>query len=99
MALLNKYLIGSMMYGALYKGTLLWNAKIETGYLEKKRVRPMLLGEKCVAFTIGVSMSPVLAPFWFSKQLDYMDMVFKGKTPEELGYEVRRRGMLDWVFL
>lgn len=106
-ATFEKIILGNVLFGGSYKVAILWNGEIESWVEEslpqqqqtkKKIMRPMLMGEKIMAFMWGTAMSPVLAPLWMCHQLNYLDMYMQGKKPKELGYESPRRCIMDYVF-
>jgi hypothetical protein len=104
MGFIEKYGVGTMIFGAAYKALILHNGTIDTyahvpGSDTKKKIkRPLLLGEKLICFSMGVAISPMLAPFWVCRQLDRFDIAWRDKTPQEMGYDGNRTTVLDYLF-
>ena len=106
---LKKYYVAASIYGAVHKISILNQATIDAYvpnpsaasnalFKEKKIQRPMLLGEKITAFTVGVIISPCFAPFWISDHLNRLDLLVRDKKAEEYGYSIRRTILLDYIF-
>lgn len=99
--IIRNYLFATTAFGASYKMLMLWNATVETCIDGKTALRPLLMGEKLVAFSLGTVCSPLLAPLWAMQSLDHLDMYMMGKTPKELGigHRTRRDTLFDHVYL
>lgn len=103
MGFIEKYGVGAMIFGATYKALILHNgtidiyAQLPDSDTKKKIKRPLLLGEKLLCFTMGVALSPVLAPIWACRQLDRFDIAWRDKTPQEMGYDANRTTILDYL--
>ena len=92
-----KYLQYSTTFGTAYKLWHIWDAHVETP--TKIGLRPLFLGEKIFATTLGIVYSPVLAPYWVLRCVDCIDMSLRGKTPEYYGYDTMRKSVIDYIFM
>lgn len=92
------YLGCTMGYGALHKYAVLWNGNVEAKIDGQYKMRPMLIGEKLYVFAAGLVYSPFLAPVWATEDLDRIDMYFMGKQPEQLGYDIKRTTLFDYIY-
>ena len=90
-----RYVVGSLGYGALHKLGILWDARVDGARNEQ---RPMLLGEKLSAFSLGLVYSPLLSPVWLMNDLDRLDLYMSGKRPQDYGYGADRYcSLFDYV--
>lgn len=97
MSLLKKYMIGAAAFTAMYKVCNLWDGKIEATIGSQTVMRPMLMGEKLTAFSVSMLYSPVGAPWWFMLFLDKVDMRLQGKRPEDLGYDDKKKWLVEHI--
>lgn len=88
--IVHSYLGVSLVFGAVHKLSITWNAKLDK--------RPMLLGEKIGVISLGIALSPLLAPTWCLFTLDEVDMYMRGKTPEDYGIR-KKEYMIDYILL
>jgi hypothetical protein len=96
------YLVASTTFGAAYKTYFIWDAEVETYNYNnnKERVRrPLFLGEKICAFSLGMLYSPLLAPWWALNCVDRIDISLRGKVPHDFGYDTERKSFTDYVFM
>lgn len=93
------YLRASTTFGAAYKTYYIWDAEVDTYNSEKRSRRPLFLGEKICAFSLGLVYSPLLAPWWALNIVDRIDISLRGKAPHDYGYKTERTSFADYIFL
>lgn len=82
------------------KVPILWNARIhEYDYRKNARIeRPMLVTEK-VALCALSCLTIIYLPFWVYKDASKLEIMARGLSLEEYGYDNRSMVFFDYMFV